>query len=193
MTRARALFVLAALFLASFFPCVFQGAVIYPHDNAEELGHSRPAPDVERFNHKFSDTSSFYVPEVHEYLNGDHEAWLATWAPHVELGRPLGQVSGFSPAFLMTRVLSWTTHDAFTLLTRITLATVLLALLFAFLFLEELGIAREAALAASAALVLGPYSMYWITCVLFVAGWCWTLLILWMVASFVSNSFSMSS
>lgn len=184
LSRKRALLVFVALFVAIFWPCLFAGRVIYPHDNAQELGVARSEPDRYPTNRKFSDTSSFYVPEVHEHLNGDHEAWLATWAPHVELGRPLGQFSGFSPAFLLTRVLSWTTSDALVLLTRLTLVTVLLAGLFAFAFLEELGLRREAALSAAALLVLGPYSMYWLTCVLFVAGWCWTFLLLWMVASF---------
>ncbi|MBI5363189.1 MAG: hypothetical protein HZA53_08420 [Planctomycetes bacterium] len=184
MKRRHAFLVIVALFLALFWPCLVRGWVIYPHDNAQELGLSRDTPDPYPSNHKFSDTSSFYVPEVNEHLNGAHEAWLATWNPHVELGRPLGQVSGFSPAFLMTRVLAWTTDDAFVLLTRITLATFLLAALFAFLFLEELGVRVEVACGVACAFVFGPYATYWSTCVLFAAGWCWTFLLLWLVASF---------
>lgn len=184
MKRWHALLVIVATFLALFWPCLVRGWVIYPHDNAQEMGLSRDAPDPYRSNRKFSDTSSFYVPEVNEHLNGDHEAWLATWTPHVELGRPLGQVSGFSPTFLMTRVLAWTTSDPFVLLTRITLATFLLAALFAFFFLEELGIRREVACGVACAFVFGPYATYWITCVLFAAGWCWTFLLLWLVAGF---------
>lgn len=184
MKRTHALLVIVATFFALFWPCLVRGFVIYPHDNAQEMGLSRETPDRWPSNHKFSDTSSFYVPEVNEHLHGDHEAWLATWNPHVELGRPLGQVSGFSPAFLLTRVLAWTTDDAFVLLTRITLVTFLLAALFAYLFLEELGVRVEVACGVACALVLGPYSTYWITCVLFAAGWCWTFLLLWLAASF---------
>lgn len=183
MSRRTSLLALFVLWAALFWPCLVRGWVVYPHDNAVELGVHTSERDPYPSNRKFSDTSSFYVPEVHEHLNGDHEAWLATWAPHVELGRPLGQFSGFSPAFLVTRVLAWTTSDAFVLLTRLTLLTVLLAGLFALEFLAELGLKREAAFAAAALLVLGPYSMYWLTCVLFVSGWCWTFLISWMVAS----------
>ncbi|MBK7876123.1 MAG: hypothetical protein IPJ77_10275 [Planctomycetes bacterium] len=185
MKRTHALLVIVATFLALFWPCLLRGFVVYPHDNAQETGLSREAPDSWPSNRKFSDTSSFYVPEVHEHLHGDHEAWLATWNPNVELGRPLGQVSGFSPAFLLTRVLAWTTDDAFVLLTRITLVTFLLAALFAYFFLEELGVKVEVACGVACALVFGPYATYWITCVLFAAGWCWTFLLLWLVASFV--------
>ena len=184
MKRWHALLVIVATFVALFWPCLLRGFVVYPHDNAQEMGLSREVPDPWPSNRKFSDTSSFYVPEVHEHLHGEHAAWLATWAPHVELGRPLGQVSGFSPAFLVTRALAWTTSDAFVLLTRITLVTFLLAAVFASFFLEELGIRREIACGVSCALVLGPYSTYWITCVLFAAGWCWTFLLLWLSASF---------
>lgn len=184
MKRTHALLVIVATFLALFWPCLVRGWVVYPHDDAQEMGLSRDAPDPYPSNHKFSDTSSFYVPEVHEHLHGSHEAWLATWAPHVELGRPLGQVSGFSPAFLLTRILAWTTDDAFVLLTRITLVTFLFAAIFAFFFLDELGVRVEVACGVACALVLGPYATYWITCVLFAAGWCWTFLLLWLVASF---------
>src|SRR5688572_24048362 len=182
MTRARALWVVVGVFLALYWPCVLRGWVIYPHDNAQEMGASPESPDPYRSNRKFSDTSSFYVPELHEHLRGDHSGGLATWAPHVELGRPLGQASGLGFAFPLTRVLAWTTSDAFVLLTRLTLLTTLLAAFFALFALEELGLRRETACAVAVALVFGPYISYWSTCVLFVAGWCWTFLLLGCVA-----------
>ena len=81
MTRAQALWVIAGVFLALFWPCLVRGWVLYPHDNALEMGASPETPDRHRSNRKFSDTSSFYVPELHEHLRGDHTGGLATWAP----------------------------------------------------------------------------------------------------------------
>lgn len=188
MSTKKALLLLAATVLAFFGPLIVRGEVIYPHDNREEVGLASDAPSNQIENRKFSDTSSFYIPEIHEHLRGDHAAWLATWNPHVELGRPLGQVSGFSPAFLITRILSWTTDDAFVLYTRLAVLTVLLTAMFAFLFLDAIGLHPWASFATSAVLALGVYSMYWLTCVLFAAGWCWSLCLMWLIVRYVERA-----
>lgn len=187
MTSRRALLALVALVLAFFGPLIVRGEVIFPHDNREQTNDRAAPPSGRISNFKFSDQSSAFIPEIHQHLHGDHRAWLSTWTPAVQMGRPTWQTSGLSPAFVVTRVLSWLTGDAFVLYTWLALITVAGTAVFGFLFLHALGLDSWASLAASAGLALGVWTVYWLTSVLYVSGFCWTLCLLWLITRFIER------
>lgn len=187
MTSKKALLLLAAIVAAFFAPLLTRAEVIFPHDNAIDLGIRDAPPSARVENRKFTDLSSVYVPEIHHHLHGDRTSWLSTWTPQVELGRPTMQISGLSPAFPITRVLSWLTGDAYVLYTWLAVLTVALTALFGFLFLDALGLDRRASLAASVGLALGVYTIYWLSFVMYLASLCWTLCLLWAATKFIER------
>lgn len=187
-TSRPALFALIALLVLFFAPIVLRGRVIYPHDNRVEMGIGTPDESGLPKNRQFTDQSSFYVPEIHHHLNGDHVAWLSTWNPHVELGRPSSHVSGFSPVFVVTRVLSWFTRDAFVVYTVLAILAVVGAAIFAFLWFSALGLHPWACFAGAAGLALGVFAIYWLTFAMFLWGLCWTLAIAWLVVKFLERA-----
>ena len=112
--RYSHVFALLVVILATFFwRPLFLGEVIFPHDNDLELGIAVSSETDRISNRKFSDQSSQYIPYLHHQLNGHTEAWISTWNPHVELGRPSIHVGGISKAFWLTHALSWVCKDAF--------------------------------------------------------------------------------
>jgi hypothetical protein len=187
MTNPRAPFVALLLLIAGFLaPLAIRGHVIFPHDNRHEVGLSN-VEDEYRTNRKFKDQSSYYVPEIHHHLNGAHEGWLSTWNPHVQFGRPSSHVSGFSPAFALSRVLGWCTDDAFVFYTWLAALTILATGVFGWLFLRALELHPWAAFAGAASLAVGAFSAYWLTFVMFLGGTCWTLAIGWLVVRMVEK------
>ncbi|MCE9595136.1 MAG: hypothetical protein K8S98_13200 [Planctomycetes bacterium] len=181
MTSSRVPFVALLLLLAGFLaPLVLRGRVIFPHGNRIEVGLPE-SDDGFRSNTKFRDQSAYYVPEINHHLNGDHAGWLSTWNPHVQFGRPSSHLSGFSPAFVISRVLGWFTHDAFVFYTWLAALTVVLTGLFGWLFLRALELHPWAAFAGAASLALGAFSAYWLPFVMFLGGTCWTLASAWLV------------
>jgi hypothetical protein len=189
MSSRTALIALLALVAAFFAPMVLRGRVISAHDNHVELGDPSSDPRFAelRQTRGFIDHSAFYIPEIHHHLHGDRTSWLSTWNPHVELGRPSSHVSGFSPAFVVTRVLSWFTSDAYVLYTALTILTIALTAAFAFAFLDAIGLHPWAAFAGAAGIALGVFAIYWLTFVMFASGLCWTLGIAWLVTRFLER------
>ena len=170
--------VLAGALLAVLGPLAARGQVLFPHDNAIEVGLASQPKGL--WNRKFNDQSSVYVPAIHEHLNGDASGWIATWNPHPELGRPTFQLAGESKAFPITHALSLFTSDAFRLYTWQTFLAVIASVLFAFLLLRELQLHVAACLAGALAAGLGLFPLYWLTFVLFLWGTAWTLAIFWL-------------
>lgn len=181
----RLLFAVLALVLAFFAPMWVAGAVIHPHDNRLEVG----LPPSERAAHRqLSDLSSVFVPDIHHQLHGDRSSWLSLWNPHVQLGRPSTHLSGLSPAFPLSRVLFLFFDDAAQAYTALVVATILLAAVFGYLLLAELGLHACACFAGASAFALGVFSTGWLTFAMFPAGICWTLAILWSVVRFTKHA-----
>lgn len=178
---------LAALLCAFFLPLIVRGHVVYPHDNGLELGVKTRASDEFPSNRKFSDQSSVYVPEIRHHLRGDHDAWLSTWNPHVELGRPSIQVAGFSPASPLTHVLAWFTADEFVLATWLAISAVILIACFSFLFLRALALHPWACFAASAGVSMGPFAIHYLNVVQLLSGLAWTFALLWLITRFIQR------
>ncbi len=178
---------LAALLGAFFLPLLVRGEVVYPHDNGLELGIESRAPSEHRSNRKFSDQSSVYVPEIRHHLHGDHESWLSTWNPHVELGRPSIQVAGFGPSSPLTRVLGWFLSDEFVMATWLAITAVAGVAAFAFLFFRALGLHPWACFAAAAGVSMGPFSIHYLGVVQLLSGVAWTFALLWLITRFVER------
>jgi hypothetical protein len=174
--------------LVFFAPILFEGQVIYPHDNSREIG-APPIPDEAGIsNRRFSDLAISVIPELHLHLQGDHQGWLSTWNPHVELGRPTYQVNGISKAFLLTHLLSLASDDALEVYSWLTLTTVFSIAFFGYLLLQSMGLHPAACLTGSVGLSLGVWVSHYHTLVMFVAGPCWTLALLWLTKSFIERA-----
>jgi hypothetical protein len=178
-----ALLVLQSLY---FSPLVLQREVIFAHANDLELGEA-VKDGTFASNRKFSDQSSAFIPEINQHLNGRNGAWLSTWNPHVQLGRPTAQLAGFGKAFLITRLLSFLTRNPFVLYTYLAVVTIYLTGLFCFLFLKSLGLHPVACFSGAAGLSLGVFFSYWLTFVMFLSSMCWTLALLWLVTEVIDR------
>ncbi|MFN0245006.1 MAG: hypothetical protein ACKVWV_19145 [Planctomycetota bacterium] len=177
----RLLFAALGLVLVFFAPMWVTGSVIHPHDNRLEVG----MPPSEHAPHRqLSDLSSVFVPDIHHQLHGDRSSWMSLWNPHVQLGRPSTHLSGLSPAFPLSRVLFLAFDDAAQAYTALVVATILLAAVFGYLLLAELGLHACACFAGASAFALGVFSTGWLTFAMFPAGICWTLAILWSVVRY---------
>ena len=73
------------------------------------------------------------------------------------------------------------------LYTALTLVTLVLTGVFAFLFLRALGLHPWACFAGAASLALSSFAIYWLTFVMLLSGLCWTLAILWLVVRFLDR------
>jgi len=178
-----ALLVLQTLY---FSPLLLQREVIFAHANDLEIGEAGGAGTFTS-NRKFSDQSSVYIPEINQHLNGRSGAWLSTWNPYVQLGRPTAQLAGFGKAYLITHVLSFLTTNPFLLYTYLAVATIYLTGLFCFLFLKSLGLHPVACFSSAAGLSLGVFFSYWLTFVMFLASVCWTMALLWLVTEVIDR------
>lgn len=152
-------------------PPLVRGEVIYPSDNRAEAGGSVRAPS--ELDMWYQDVITLYVPETAAHLRGNHDAWLATWNPHNELGRPLFQ-TGVGPAFVLARIVSWATRDPFVHYTWMAVLSVILTALFTCGFLLARGLHPLAAWAGAVGLSIGPLFPGWSMVPLVQWGFCWT-------------------
>ncbi|RLB95082.1 MAG: hypothetical protein DRH50_05175 [Deltaproteobacteria bacterium] len=183
--RRAFLFMLIVQFFY-FTPVFLKGEVIFAHNNAHELG-VQVGDDAYISNRKFSDQSNTFIPEINHHLNGNHQSWLSTWNPYVQMGRPTWQFCAFGKAWLLTNLLSFFTNNPFVFYTSLTVLTVVLTGVFFFLFLKTIGLHPLACSSAAIGLSLGTLISYWLTFVMFPALFCWTSCLLWLIASFLKK------
>ncbi len=182
--HAVTLFVL--VYVVFFAPVLFRAEVIFPHNNDIEVG-APIVPDPGHIsNGKFADESSVFIPEINFLLNGSHKAWIGTWNPDTEFGRP-AQMFGTSKAYLPALVLTFFTNDPFVFYTWSVLLTVFLSGLFMFLLMKDLDISPPASLVAASATAFGIYTIYWFTFNLFIAPFCWSLGLMWLSRRFIQR------
>jgi hypothetical protein len=188
MSYRFAFLLLLGTFVFLFNRVLFHGEVIFPHNNALETGAHVESADARLSNRKFSDASSVFIPELANNLSANHKAWLNTWNPHVELGRPAFQVSGLSRAYALTNLLSTLSTDPFVLYTLLVLLTVGLTSCFGLLFLRALGLHPAACTVGALGLGFTTMMMYWLTFVMFVSAICWSVCLLWLLTDFTRKS-----
>jgi hypothetical protein len=187
MSYRSAFFVLLGVFVLHFSRILFYGEVIFPHDNSLEVGLPEKPNSTRISNRTFSDESSVFIPELANNLRSDRKGWLATWNPHVQLGRAAYQVSGLTRAYLITNALSRLTSDPFRLYTALVLFTIGLTGSFLLLFLRSLGLHPTAAVFSAMGLAFGTLTSYWLTFVMFLSAICWLTCLLWLVAEFTQR------
>ncbi|MGI6639021.1 MAG: hypothetical protein ACOX4Z_08265 [Desulfobulbus sp.] len=169
------------LFLLLIWPYWLSGDVIAPHRQFSELAIADQTAAKQIENRKFSDFTNGYIPEISEHLNGSRSSWLTLWINQNELGRPAYQISGFSPAYTVSWLISRATNNPWQFITALALATCFLAGLFILLFARETGLSPIAGLIAGLGLATSPLFMYWLTFPMFPAIWCWAAGALWAV------------
>ncbi|MGB8476863.1 MAG: hypothetical protein WCE61_22520 [Candidatus Acidiferrum sp.] len=184
MSLRLALLLVLGTFVLLFSRVLFRAEVIFPHDNALEAGVHVERVDTRLSNRKFSDASSVFIPELANNLSANHKAWLNTWNPHVELGRPAFQVSGLSRAYALTNLLSTLTSDPFVLYSMLVLLTVGLTACFGLLFLRALGLHPAACAVGALGLGFSTMMMYWLTFIMFLSAICWSVCLLWLITEF---------
>ena len=171
------LLVLQTVYFSSF---IFYGHVVFPHDNSLETGCSADSAEGNPGNRKFSDISSVFIPELQLHLNGNHQAWLATWNPNVQLGRPAYQMSGLSRVWLVTNALGFLSRNPLRVYSILTILTVALTGWFFFFFLKACRLHPLACLTGGAALSLGIFISYWLCFIMFLSTVCWSVFLLWL-------------
>lgn len=187
MMRYRfVLLLLLGVFVLHFSRILFLGQIIFPHDNAVEVCTVPKNTDAYRFNRKFSDESSAFIPELANNLRFDRKAWLITWNSHIELGRPAFQGS-LSRAFVLTNLLSYCTSNPFILYTTLILLSVGLTAGFFLLFLRSLGLHPVACGCASIGLGFTTAISYWLCFVMFISATCWLVCLLWLITEFTKK------
>ncbi len=184
MSHRQALGLLLILQLLYFHRVILDGEVIYPHNNAAPLCQA-PLTDHWRNYYRFTDHSDFYIPEFHQTLHGRSRAWLSTWNPHTELGRPTAQRSGFGKASPYTFLLSLFTRDTLRFYTWLAVGTVCLSGVFFFAFVQALGLGAPACLCSAAGLSLGVYNSCWLTFPMYLSTISWSAALLWLVTLFI--------
>ncbi len=168
------LLVYVLFFLGLSFPYWLQGEVVAPYRQAAELAAPEVIDAGHLENRKFSDYSNGYVPELTSLMHGRRSGWLALWTDQNELGRPLEQISGFSPAYLPALLIDLFTDSPQRFITILSLGTCFLAGLFVLLLCKELRLSPLAGLITAASLAASPFFMYWLTFPMFPAVWCWS-------------------
>jgi hypothetical protein len=184
MTRLNyrgALLCYVLFFLVLIWPYWLSGDVIAPHRHFSELAIADQTGSKQINNRKFSDFTNGYIPEISEHLNGARSGWLTLWVAQNELGRPAYQISGFSPAYMPTWLISKGTDNPWKYITILSLGTCFLAGLFILLFAREAGLSPLSGLIAGLGLAASPLFMYWLTFPMFPAIWCWAAGALWAV------------
>lgn len=173
------------LFFGLASPYLLFGEVASPHKQYIEIG-AIETMDANLLpghieNRKFSDYTNAYLPEISEHLKGSRSGWLTLWTDKNELGRPVYQISGFSPAYFPSWIIAQATADPWRFITSLSLFTCFFAGVFVILFCREISLSPLAGLIAGTSLAASPLFMYWLTFPMFPAVWCWAAGALWAV------------
>lgn len=168
------------LFLILISPFWVMGEVVAPHRQSAELGalHA-PAGAGHIENRKFNDHSHSFIPEVEAHLGAPRSGWVTLWTSRNELGRPVYQSAGFSPAYLPSWGLSKLTASPWHFITVLSLAFCFFTGAFVFMYCREIGLVPEAGFVAGASLATSPMFFYWLTFPMFIATLCWSAGALW--------------
>ncbi len=156
-----------------------KGEVISPYRPLQEIALTDSADQHRLENRKFSDFENMYIPEISEHLGGLRSGWLKLWGNHNELGRPVYQISGFSPAYFPSWLLSQCTENPRRFITFLSLFTCFFSGIFSILFFREIGLSPLPSLLAGSSMATSPLFMYWLTFPMFPAVWCWSVGALW--------------
>ena len=185
----RSAFLIFLTFQFFFFaPVIFGKQVIFPHDNSYEVGIT-DADDHFPNNRKFSDESRAYIPNLYQHLNDTKRRWLSTWDTSIQLGRPLGQLSGLSRAYLVTNLLSFLVDDVYRLFSIQVFLAVMFGGVFLFLFLKQISCSPQASLFAAVSFANGIFLTYWQTFPMISWLFCWAMGALFFSYSFIIHIF----
>ena len=187
LTGRNVLVIYTILFLALTHPFWLFGEVASPYRLTSDIGVLQTTVSTNVENGKFSDYWYSYIPEIRAHLTERRSGWLALWTNKNELGRPLTHLSGFSPVYLPTWLISQVTSDPQRLLTLLSLGTCFLAGLFVLLLCRELSLQPVAGLLAGGSIAASPLLMYWLTFPMFASVFCWSAGILYALTRLEKN------
>ena len=182
-TYRNATFCYILLFITLIWPIWINGEVLSPHRQLSELALTDQTSSFDKQieNRKFSDFTSCYIPDIAQYLNGTRSGWLKLWTNKNELGRPLLQILGFSPAYMPSWLLAQISENPLRFITSLSILTCFFTGLFIILYCSEMGLVPLAGLVAGTSIAASPVVMYWLTFPMFNAAWCWSAGALWAV------------
>jgi hypothetical protein len=178
--RSAVLFYVLMIFLLTF-DYWADAQVISPHRQFSELALVDNSGSMLVENRKFSDFTSSYIPGISDHLTGSRSGWLTLWTDKNELGRPVNQISGLSPAYFLSWLIAQITDNPWRFITLLSLFTCFFTGIFLILFCREVGLSPLAGLIAGASLATSPSFMYWLTFPMFITVWCWSAGALWAV------------
>ena len=168
-----------ALFALFTFPYWGQGKVLAPNRQMLELGLKPIPAEHQTEGRLFGDYNDTFIPAVTEHLKEPRSGWLALWSNENGLGHPLYHLSGLSPAYAPSWVISQITSNPWRFMTILCLSICFLAGVFTLLLCVELGLSPFAAAVAGVCLCVSPVFVAAIEFPMILAAWCWTAGILW--------------
>ncbi len=121
----------------------------------------------------FGDYLTGFIPQITLHLHAPRSGWLSLWSNQLEFGHQLLHLSGFSPAYVLTWVMSWVIDDAYVLSTVSFVICVYLTGLFALLYAQLITSHRQVALLAGLVFAFTLNFYFYNTFVMFAAICCW--------------------
>jgi hypothetical protein len=170
----NALLIYLIFFSTFIVPYSFRGEIIAPHLQDLEIAAPLKSQSIYFENRKFTDFSHAYIPEISGIQEDKKSGILTLWNSANELGRPFYHLSGFSPAYPLSWLLSKITSDPFEFITILTLGLCFTSGLFVLALCRELELVPIAGVIAASSLATSPLFMYWLTFPMFPAVWCWS-------------------
>ena len=174
-----AFFLYSVLFFSTFFLRLGSNGVIAPYLPYGELGVPANHHSNTIENRKFSDYFNGYIPEISEHISASRSSWLALWTNKNEIGRPLYHLSGFSPAYFPTWILTRVIETPLYFITVFSVLTCYLSGLFVILYCRQISLHPLAGLISACTVAMSPFFMYWLTFPMFASIWCWAAGVLW--------------
>jgi hypothetical protein len=157
------------------YPFVFLGHVATPTTYAESFGSDRGASSGIVEDKHLADVTSSNIPELEYHISERHRGVIATWAPNVQLGRPIYHFEGYSKANPIVQVLSLAIDDPFVLHTATSTVLIVISVCLSYWLAIALGLHPVAGLALAIGLGLNTRSAYWFGFAQFLAWPIWSV------------------
>ena len=168
------------MMLALTFPYWGLGNELVSSCHAVVMGVSPTTPQQQACEHrKFTDFENDFLPEVNNQLTAPRTGFMAVQFADNEMGRQARTLAGKTPANFYTWVIFQISHDAYRILTTLTLSMAFLAGIFGLLVCRELQLTPLAGLIGALFLATNPFTAYWLAFPMHIASICWSVGAFW--------------
>lgn len=181
MTSYRqVLLIYCGIMLALTFPYWGLGNELVSSCHAVVMGVPQVSRAQQACEHrKFTDFENDFLPEVNNQLTAPRTGFMAVQFADNEMGRQARTLAGKTPANFYTWLIFQISHDAYRILTILTLSMAFLAGIFGLLVCRELQLTPLAGLIGALFLATNPFTAYWLAFPMHIASICWSVGAFW--------------